>query len=70
MTQIEYLFTDVVVHRPVYLYRDSCGRLWMAHTGWSWFRVKYPHVELEEIRSELKTVITLKSKKGTVWTLI
>jgi hypothetical protein len=29
---IEYLFTDVVNHRPVNHYKCSCGKDWMAHS--------------------------------------
>lgn len=33
-------FTDVVVNKPVNLYVDRHGRLWMAHHRWAWFRVE------------------------------
>lgn len=30
-----FAFTDVVVNRPVYYWRDSLGRHWMAFHRWS-----------------------------------
>lgn len=61
MTRIEYLFTDIVVHREVNLYRDSCGRLWMAHGPSDLFRVEYPHAEMKAIELEARETIRLIS---------
>jgi len=33
-------FRDIVVNEMVFYFRDYYGRLWMAGSRWSWFRVK------------------------------
>lgn len=35
-------FMDIVNNKPVNLYIDKFDRCWLAHTSWSWFRVKWP----------------------------
>lgn len=39
MTRVGFAFTDTVVNEPVYYYRDTFGRLWMAQGAWARFRV-------------------------------
>ena len=36
-------FTDVVVGRRVRYWRDRYGRIWMAFSRWSQFRVRVGH---------------------------
>lgn len=33
-------FVDAVSRRPVGMYKDRLGRLWLAEGGWSLFRVR------------------------------
>lgn len=39
MKLIGFEFTDVVVNRPVFSWRDRMGRCWLAHGPWSLFRL-------------------------------
>jgi hypothetical protein len=43
MERIAYCFIDIVVHKPMYVWRDCYGRYWMALTRWGWFRVASIH---------------------------
>lgn len=40
MTYIGYAFTDVIIDQPVYYWRDSYGRVWLANNRWGLFRVR------------------------------
>lgn len=35
-------FYDFIDNRPVFFWRDSYDRVWMANSAWSWFRVARP----------------------------
>lgn len=57
MRREDHLFMDVVVHRPVYRYVDSCGRSWMATSSMSWGRVEYPHQDMKALELEMKDIL-------------
>lgn len=40
MTRVGFAFTDIVSGKPIYYWRDHKGRLWMAETSRSRFRVR------------------------------
>lgn len=40
LTKIGYAFTDIVIGKPVYYYKDCNGEIWMKHSKWALFEVK------------------------------
>lgn len=48
MSNMGYAFTDIVVGRPVYYWRDRLGRGWMANGAWSIFRVRRSRLDAQE----------------------
>jgi len=43
MKRLEYRFMDHISGNPVYYYEDMFGRIWMATSPWSLFRVARPY---------------------------
>jgi hypothetical protein len=39
MKRIRHAFTDIVVGKPVYEFKDRFGRRFLAYNCWAWFRV-------------------------------
>lgn len=40
LERIGYAFTDIVVGKPVYYYRDRDGVVWLKNSKWSTFAVR------------------------------
>jgi hypothetical protein len=45
MKRLEYRFISLLTGEPVYYYEDTFGRVWMATSAWSLFRVAKPKEE-------------------------
>ena len=40
MTYLGYVFTDMVTHNPVFYFKTSDGKIYMAENEWSRFRIE------------------------------